>query len=119
MLQSREIPLISSGNCAVFASMAKDFGEAALPSPEETGKLYYNATGSALYQVATWDIVAKVLEEVFYACVAKEGKPGWSVRAGDIVVAIVPSNSGFRSEWWSSDGTFESTEYPGLLASSS
>lgn len=107
------------GNCAVFARMARDFGDDTLPTndnPEE----FLRTSDAPYFQISRWEIVTHAMEHLLRSCISAERhpKPGWSALAGNIVVVIVPFDSEFREEWWRSNSELGGTNVTGLLSSS-
>lgn len=101
-------------NCAVFARMAKDFGDGVLPI--QPGQ-YLPASEAPAFQVAQWDSLTQVMVHTLSTCVNEKGQPGWSARVGDIVVFFVPTNSEFRKRWWSEVTEIGATNSSGVLTS--
>jgi len=107
------VPL--AGNCAVFARMARDFGDETLPAfPGQ----YLPGSHAPPMQVAKWDNLTLVMGHLLSSCVGNKGEPGWSARVGDIVVFFVPQDSAFRRQWWRDGAEVGGTNSTGALSSS-
>lgn len=104
------------GSCAVFARMARDFGDDTLPV-HSTGQ-YLPGSHAPSSQVANWDMLTLVMGRLLSSCVEKKGQPGWSARVGDIVVFFVPQDSAFRRRWWRNELEIDGTNVTGSVTSS-
>jgi hypothetical protein len=104
------------GNCAVFASMVRDFGDDTLPVYSR-GQ-YLPGSHAPPIQIAKWDTLTLVMEQLLSSCVAANGRPGWSARVGDIAVFFVPEDSAFRRRWWRQLGEVGGMNSTGSVRSS-
>jgi len=97
--------------------MAKDFGDDSLPLSNNPPGQYLPAGHLSPIQVTTWEFLTTGLMHLLHICVATSGAPGWTTRAGNIIILIVPMESEFRRRWWTGNGEVADGDWTGLLES--